>query len=60
MTMRLGKTKEPQKRLSDADRIAIIGQHILKLKDDWAFLQLGGYVMERIKAVVTPAPSTSA
>jgi hypothetical protein len=60
MTLRLGKTKEPQKRLSDADRIAIIGQHIVKLKDDWAFVQLADYVLLRAKAVVTPAPTPPA
>ena len=60
MTLRLGKTKEPQKRLSDADRIAIIGQHIVKLKDDWAFVQLADYVLLRAKAAVTPAPTPPA
>ena len=60
MTLRLGKTKEPQKRLSDADRIAIIGQHIVKLKDDWAFVQLANYVLHRAKAAVTPAPTPPA
>lgn len=60
MTLRLGKTKEPQKRLADADRIAIIGQHILKLKDDWAFVRLADYVLQRANAAVTPAPNSAA
>ena len=57
ITMRLGKTREPQKRLSDLDRLAIIKHHLLRLKDDWAFVQLANYVLLRAKAAVTPAPA---
>jgi hypothetical protein len=60
ITMRLGKTREPQKRLSDLDRLAIIKHHLLRLKDDWAFVQLANYVLLRAKAVVTPAPNPAA
>ena len=56
-SMRLGKTKEPQKRLTDADRIAIIGHHITKIQNDWAFLQVAEYVVARAKGAMGIPPS---
>jgi hypothetical protein len=58
--LKLGKTREPQKRLSEAERIEIIGQHIMKLESDWAFVRLADYVVARAKNAVTSAPAPSA